>query len=79
VGPTATTFQMMPFFTPMQRCWLAPLHSTKHLIAPLTPGFELRAGGVMAISAMKRETLALRQLHRARVALCAVPKAVVGD
>jgi hypothetical protein len=46
---------------------------TKRLIVFLTPGFELRAGGVLAIFAMKRETLALRQLHRARVALCAVP------
>lgn len=46
---------------------------TKRLIVFLTPGFEWRAGGVLAISAMKRETLALRQLHRARVVLCAVP------
>jgi hypothetical protein len=46
---------------------------TKRLIVFLTPGFEVRAGGVLAIFAMKRETLALRQLHRARVALCAVP------
>jgi hypothetical protein len=46
---------------------------TKRLIVFLTPGFEVRAGGVLAIFGMKRETLALRQLHRARVALCAVP------
>jgi hypothetical protein len=46
---------------------------TKRLIVFLTPGFEARNGGVLAISAMKRETVALRQLHRARVALCAVP------
>jgi hypothetical protein len=46
---------------------------TKRLIVFLTPGYEARAGGVLAIFAMKRETLALRQLHRARVALCAVP------
>jgi hypothetical protein len=46
---------------------------TKRLIVFLTPGYEVRAGGVLAIFAMKRETLALRQLHRARVALCAVP------
>ena len=45
----------------------------KRLIIFLTPGFELRAGGVLDISSMKRETWALYQLHRARVALCAVP------
>src|SRR5947209_8315876 len=46
---------------------------TKRLIVFLTPGYEARNGGVLAIFAMKRETLALRQLHRARVTLCAVP------
>ena len=45
----------------------------KRLIIFLTPGFELRAGGVLDISSMKRETWALYQLHRARVILCAVP------
>jgi hypothetical protein len=45
----------------------------KRLIVFLTPGFELRAGGVMAIFSMKREMRALSQLHRARLALCAVP------
>jgi hypothetical protein len=45
----------------------------KRLIIFLTPGFEARNGGVLAIFAMMRETLALRHLHRARVALCAVP------
>lgn len=45
----------------------------KRLIVFLTPGFELRAGGVLAILSMKRETAALHQLHGARVALCAVP------
>ena len=46
---------------------------TKRLIVFLTPGHEARNGGVLAILAMKRETLALRELHRARVTLCAVP------
>ncbi|MGI8480956.1 MAG: hypothetical protein ACR2MF_02635 [Chthoniobacterales bacterium] len=46
---------------------------TKRLIVFLTPGYDLRAGGVLAIFAMKRETVALRQLHRARVTICAVP------
>lgn len=46
---------------------------TNRLIVFLTPGLEVRVGGVLAIFAMKRETVALRQLHRARVVLCAVP------
>jgi len=46
---------------------------TKRLIVFLTPGFELRAGGVIAIAHMYRESKALRHLHRARVALCTVP------
>src|SRR5438067_5737796 len=46
---------------------------TKRLIVFLTPGCEARNGGVLAILAMKRETLALRELHRARVTLCTVP------
>ena len=46
---------------------------TKRLIVFLTPGFELRAGGVIAIAQMYRESKALRHLHRARVALCTVP------
>jgi hypothetical protein len=45
----------------------------KRLIIFLTPGLKLRLGGVMAIFSMKRETRALYQLHRARVALCTVP------
>lgn len=52
---------------------LAAAFGTKRLIVFLTPGWELRAGGVLAIFAMKRETLALRQLHRARVTICAIP------
>jgi hypothetical protein len=46
---------------------------TKRLIVFLTPGCELRAGGVLAIARMYRESIALRHLHRARVALCIVP------
>jgi hypothetical protein len=45
----------------------------KRLIIFLTPGFELRAGGILAIFSMKEETLALRQLHLSRVILCTVP------
>src|SRR5262249_10784963 len=39
----------------------------------LTPGYEVRAGGVMTIASLYRETIALKDLHRARVALCTVP------
>lgn len=46
---------------------------TKRLIIFLTPGWDLRAGGVMAIAHVYRETKALKHLHRARLALCAVP------
>jgi hypothetical protein len=45
----------------------------ERLIIFLTPGFELQAGGILAIFSMKEETLALRELHRSRVILCAVP------
>jgi hypothetical protein len=46
---------------------------TRRLIVFLTPGYELRSGGVMAITAMYQETLALRSLHNAEVVLCTVP------
>jgi hypothetical protein len=46
---------------------------TKRLIVFLTPGYELRRGGVISIARIYRESAALRRLHRARVALCAVP------
>jgi len=46
---------------------------TKRLIVFLTPGCDLRAGGVMAIASSYRESIALRYTHRAKVALCALP------
>jgi hypothetical protein len=46
---------------------------TKRLIVFLTPGYEFRAGGVMAIASFYRESIALRHLHRAKVTLCTVP------
>ena len=46
---------------------------TKRLIVFLTPGYEHPTGGVLSIAAIYRESAALRHLHRARVALCAVP------
>lgn len=46
---------------------------TERLIVFLTPGYEHRGGGVLSIAAIYRESAALRHLHRAKVALCAVP------
>jgi hypothetical protein len=45
----------------------------KRLIVVLTPGYDWRKGGIISIAAIYREILAIRHLHRARVALCAVP------
>src|ERR1700694_915918 len=46
---------------------------TTRLIVFLTPGFELRTGGGLSIVTIYRESIALRRVHRARVALCTVP------
>src|SRR5262249_13912879 len=46
---------------------------TRRLIVFLTPGFEVRAGGVMAIASFYRESLALRHIHAAKVVLCELP------
>lgn len=46
---------------------------TKRLIVFLTPGFELRTGGVLSIVNTYRESARLGHIHRAKVALCAVP------
>jgi hypothetical protein len=46
---------------------------TKRLIVFLTPGFEARTGGVLSIASIWRESELLTDLHRAKVALCAVP------
>ena len=46
---------------------------TKRLIIFLTPGYDYRAGGIMAVCSNYRETMALRHLHRAKVALCSLP------
>lgn len=51
----------------------AATFNTKRLIIFLTPGYQCRAGGVMAISAYHRESLALRAIHRAKVIMCTVP------
>lgn len=45
----------------------------RRLIIFLTPGYELRTGGILAIREMYVATIGLRGLHRARVALCIVP------
>lgn len=46
---------------------------TDRLIVFLTPGHEFRSGGILSIASLYRESAALENLHRARVALCAVP------
>jgi len=46
---------------------------TKRLIVFLTPGYEARAGGVLSIAAIYKESAGLSDLHRAKVALCTVP------
>ena len=46
---------------------------TKRLIVILTPGYEHPCGGVISIATIYRESLALRHLHRSKVALCTVP------
>jgi hypothetical protein len=45
----------------------------RRLIVYVTPGFEFRSGGILAIAAYYRESLALRHIHGARVVLCTVP------
>ena len=47
--------------------------NTKRLIVFLTPGREIRCGGVMSIASIYQESIALEYLHQARVALCTVP------
>lgn len=46
---------------------------TKRLIVVLTPGHELRAGGVIAIANFYQESAALEHLHEAKVVLCTIP------
>jgi hypothetical protein len=46
---------------------------TQTLIIFLTPGYEARSGGVMAITAMYEETVAMTELHGSEVVLCTVP------
>lgn len=46
---------------------------SKRLIVFLTPGFELRTGGVLSILNIYRESGKLEGLHRARVVLCTIP------
>lgn len=45
----------------------------KRLIVFLTPGYEARNGGVMVIASYYRESIALRDIHHARVILCRAP------
>jgi hypothetical protein len=51
----------------------AATFGTKRLIVFLTPAGEVRAGGVMAITSFYRESIGLRPIHGAKVALCTFP------
>jgi hypothetical protein len=51
----------------------AATRGAKRLIVFLTPGCDAPAGGVLSITALYRETKTMRDIHRARVALCPVP------
>jgi hypothetical protein len=46
---------------------------TKRLIVFLTPGLEARAGGILSIASIYKESQRLTDIHGAKVALCAVP------
>src|SRR2546421_8738031 len=46
---------------------------TKRLIVVLTPGMNSYGSGVMSIGDIYRESIALRNIHGARVALCVMP------
>lgn len=46
---------------------------TKRLIVFLTPGFDSPNGGILSISWIYRESMALTDLHEAKVAICTVP------
>jgi hypothetical protein len=82
MGPTSRPFQMMRFLhTYAERhadltqsvLTRAATFRTKRLIVFLTPGFEMRTGGVMAIASFYRESIALRHIHGAKVVLCTLP------
>ena len=45
----------------------------KRLIVFLTPGFDSPNGGMLSIAWTYRESLALRDLHQSKVAICTVP------
>jgi len=51
----------------------ATAFNTRRLIVVLTPGHEMRTGGVLTIGSFYQETRALAHIHRATTALCAVP------
>src|ERR1700737_2859695 len=45
----------------------------KRLIVVLSPGNDLRLGGILSIGKIYQATAALRHIHRARVVMCTVP------
>lgn len=49
------------------------VRGTTRLIVFLTPGYEAKVGGVLSIASIYAETQALAAVHRAKVAICAVP------
>src|SRR6266446_6327081 len=51
----------------------AATFKTERLMVYLTPGYDWRAGGIMSIADMYRESKGLRHLHQAKVTLCTVP------
>jgi hypothetical protein len=61
-----------PRFKRARLTWKIPFN-TKRLIVFLTPGYEWRVGGIISIASIYRESIALKQIHRARVVLCTVP------
>jgi hypothetical protein len=58
---------------PRPRLTRAITSGTKRLIIFLSPGFETLTGGVLSIAAIWHESERLADLHRANVALCALP------
>ena len=55
---------VLPFVVP---------RSTTRLNIFLTPGYQIRSGGVLSIAALYRQSQQLVDLHRSRVVLCTVP------
>lgn len=69
-----TTFNTLPLKERLARKVSTALAlRAKRLIIFLTPGYEKPSGGVLSIASLYEESAAMRRIHGARVALCAVP------